>query len=284
MDRQIIHLAFHARLARIFRPFLLVPVQPLPGRNIDPRCSHFRSLCLRSARSVLGIASTLLRESLEESAARLKPLPLMHRSGCVISHMFLACVVLATDPILAHSKGGEVSNPDVETIHVELAHARRLLESVGEKSPMAASLVRKLIGVLRKHNVHAAAPTAGREPEEQPGSDTTAGSFVSDAATSECLLSGNSNTTSYTDGTASGTQIGPTKQQPLPPYYESPHTVDGSAHAVIDASWVVGNGGIYQTQSLDGMGWPDLTDAGFTDANSWGQLFADLDAAFPASI
>lgn len=279
MDRQIIQLAFHARLARILRPFLLLPDDTLPGRNTDPRCLHFRSQCLRSARSVLRIASYLLHESLEETAGRSWPLPLMHRSGCVISHMFMACVVLGTDPALASTRVDQARDSDADAIRLELAGARRLLERVGEKSPMAASLVRTLIGVLRKRNVHAGASTRDRAHEEERAYETPAV-----AVAAQSVLFGQGSGTSSINGMAASVREGLAEQQQQPPYYSNLEPDDGSAHSVIGAAWADSGGSIYDSHSLDGTGWLEFTDADFTDAEAWGQLFADLDAAFPASM
>ncbi|KAH8910386.1 hypothetical protein BR93DRAFT_266929 [Coniochaeta sp. PMI_546] len=284
IDRRIIHLAFHARLARVFRPFLLVPDQTRPSKNFDPRCLHFRAMCLHSARFVLIIASTLLRESLEKSAGRLLPFPLIHRSGCVISHMFMACVVLATDPTLASSNGDGLLSSDVDTIRLELENARRLLETVGEKSPMAASLVQTLIGVLKKHNVHATTPTKEGKPEVQYGSKGPVVNALSDLVTAHAVLSESSNTNPYPDHTAASIGKGLAEQQRSSQFYTNPQHVDNSTQGIIDAGWVVNGDTVYNTQSIDGMGWLDFTNAGYTEVDSWGELFADLDAAFPASM
>ncbi|KAJ9150594.1 hypothetical protein NKR19_g5203 [Coniochaeta hoffmannii] len=282
VNRQIIHLAFHARIARIFRPFLLVPDTPQPGRDFDPRCSQYRSICLRSARSVLVTASNLLRESLDESAVRLWPLPLMHRSGCVISHTFMACVVLGTDPKLAPAgtTGAGCDSADAQAIRRELAEARRLLERVGERSPMAASLVGKLVGVLKRHALHA----AGEHHQPEAGSSATTTDCLSTDTQGQAVPSGSVTATPNTDGTAVEPHNGWAEQQPS--YIEnSQHGQTSDAGAMKDINWELDDGvGEFNTQMLDGIEWAALMGVGLADANSWGDLFADLDAAFPASM
>ncbi|KAB5530273.1 hypothetical protein GE09DRAFT_386008 [Coniochaeta sp. 2T2.1] len=278
-DRQIVTLAFHARRARIFRPFLL-PEQPRPGRNLDPRRARFRSLCLQSARSVLRIASALLLKSIEESEASPWPLPLMHRSGCVISHLFMACVVLATDTKLIHTNGDDVFNWEVEAIRIELSDARLVLERVAEKSNMASSLVSKLIGVLKRHSGHTVvASSMKKQPEEARyagGMTTPSGT---DTTTSQGTASANSTLTPNIEAVAPDwTEKQPSGCDPADP-------VDGPEGNSTEFGWdSATNTDYYNNPALDGIEWAALMGNGFTDADSWGQLFADLDTAFPASM
>ncbi|KAB5581140.1 hypothetical protein GE09DRAFT_463982 [Coniochaeta sp. 2T2.1] len=278
-DRQIVTLAFHARRARIFRPFLL-PEQARPGRNLDPRCARFRSLCLQSARSVLRIASALLLKSIEESEASPWPLPLMHRSGCVISHLFMACVVLATDTKLIHPSGDDVFNWEVEAIRIELSDARRVLERVAEKSNMASSLVSKLIGVLKRHSGHTVVTSSTKkQPEEPPYPGEMTTPSGTDSTTTQGTLSVNSATAPYIEASAAGWA----EKQPLG--RELAHPVNGQEVNLTEFGWnSTSNTEYYGTSALDGIEWSALMGNGFTDADSWGQLFADLDTAFPASM
>lgn len=279
LDRQIIHLVFNARLARTFRPFLLIPDRLLHGRNIDPRCSGFRSLCLGAARRVLTTATTLLGQCIEASTAHGRPLPLMHRSGCVISHMFMACVIVATDPKLAP---GKVFESEAEAIRRELADALHLLERAGEKSPIAATLVGKLVGVVKRDRVHGAAEEH-HSPEAQRASEVTASSSVLGGMV-QGVISGarDSNTTSYAGGTALEPQKGGTEQQSS--CFPNPHPVSQAAAG--DVRWSVdGGAGDFNPQMLDGIEWAGLMGAGSTEnPDSWCQLFADLEAAFPGNM
>lgn len=68
----------------------------------------------------------------------------------------MACAVLAADPSLRGGPDGTTPIYDAETERrrTQLANACRLLEIAGEKSPMALGMVRRLVGVLRKHRIH----------------------------------------------------------------------------------------------------------------------------------
>jgi len=161
MQRSAIHLGLHARRARLLRAFLdpaTIQAKPYHAR--------FRKSCLKSGLVVLQVASALLRESMvkraEEGVERppkqkddLPESLAAHRSGTIVNHMFMACAVLATDPALSTSAtDGDV---EVEERRVALADACALLEKAGEENPLAASVVKRLVAVLRKHSVHGVA-------------------------------------------------------------------------------------------------------------------------------
>ncbi|KAK4442592.1 hypothetical protein QBC34DRAFT_479943 [Podospora aff. communis PSN243] len=238
-ERRVIQLGFHARRARIFRPFL----HSAPKHQTDPRFSQFRALCLHSARVVLEIASDLVREGLDAGKARTK------WSGCVISHLFIACVVLVTHPALESE--GALSNrphdPEAEDIRSELNDARRLLERAAEVSSVAGNLVRKLVEVLKRYRVLSVAPAEVSVGEK--GADIT--------------------TPASTTGS----------------YYisETTATVVGDS---IDTTWLLPRAlesrGHDQSQRIEKLQWTDLVGDDLPDGDGWGQLFADLDAAFPA--
>lgn len=280
VDRQVIHLAYHARFARVFRPFLL---HNRRDKSLDPRLLQFRDLCLHSARSVLKISTRLLSESLGAKAARLWPLPLMYRSGCVISHLFMACVVLATDSALAPDPHGRLErHSDADAIRLELANAQRLLEQLSERSSVAANLVKKLIGVLKRHRFPAPLPAAARgESENARASEDPQTSVATDADNAQSI---NTTITPLTDDTSAELQEGWIQQQIF--YDGRSQTVEGSATATMDGTWDYGSGvGNYAPLSVDdGLDWSGLMDTGFTDTSGWSQLFADLDATFMASI
>ncbi|KAK3356424.1 hypothetical protein B0T25DRAFT_474351 [Lasiosphaeria hispida] len=168
LQRQIVQLCIQARRARLLRPFLQAGLA-----DSDPRFMRFRSLCVGSARTVLDIASTALRSSLEDSSVlgslkvRNNRHARPHRIGTVMNHLFMACVVLVTDPALAIRNGSNQPDPEAETRRAELAAACRLLEQVGEESAMAANLVQNLVRVLRRYRVHG----VSRESENEPHLD-----------------------------------------------------------------------------------------------------------------
>ncbi|KAK0649240.1 hypothetical protein B0T16DRAFT_127478 [Cercophora newfieldiana] len=228
--RRVIHLSFHARRARIFRPFLL----SAPNHQTDPRFSQFRAMCLHSARVVLDVASELVREGLDGGKGRTQ------WSGCVISHLFIACVVLVTHPGFATSRNGDESTPDpeAEAIGAELSNARQLLERAAKVSLVAGNLVRKLVDVLKR--------------------SVTASSSLSESATT--IVNDSVQNAGYS-----------------PPWLSS----GGPAIATPNGAWDHGN----HSQShphLSESQWADLAGTAFPDGDGWGQLFADLDAAFPA--
>jgi hypothetical protein len=277
MNRYIMHLTYHARIARIFRPFLLLDQQSRSGRAVDSRLSQFRSLCLRSARSVLRIAYDLLNESLGKSTGRAWPRPFMHRSGCVVCHMFMVCIVLATDPNLA----ADGASSAADGIRAELAGARILLEQVGEKSLMAAKLVERLVSVLKGHALHA---VAENQADVVPTSRAITITSASQTTPARPAPTSGSGTTPVADDRVKESRNGRVEQPA--PYTQNPLPI--SQGVMKDLSWDLGEssggGGDFYPQVLDGIEWAALMGANFTDSNSWSDLFSDLDAAFPASI
>lgn len=68
----------------------------------------------------------------------------------------MACTVLAIDPSFRGEASATLPNmdPETETRRRLLANACRLMETAGEKSPMALGMVRRLLRVLRRFYVH----------------------------------------------------------------------------------------------------------------------------------
>jgi hypothetical protein len=220
----------------------------------------------------------------------------MHRSGCVISHLFVACVVLITDPALA-TTGDQATNSEAEAIRVELGNARQLLERAGEKSSMAASLVAKLVGTLKKHRVQAMLPVIAGTGCDKLDSDERAegASSFSHASASKPpvtmggdSLSGSGGTTNpgtgYPPTTAEENKHNGTAQQPMS--HVTPMLGLSSTDGRCDDSWGYsdGLGSPYDPHSLDGLEWTELLVPTFTGSDGWGPLFTDLDAAFAASL
>lgn len=149
-------LSLNARWARLLRPLL-------QANNLPKQFEVFRKKCLKSTETVLDIASSILSATVDSpgstdsgsshTTSRRSP----YRSGLIINHLFIACTVLATDPALRENAATEDStraDAGTERRRSALANACRLLEKAGEKSDMAATMVRRLISVLRKHRVH----------------------------------------------------------------------------------------------------------------------------------
>ncbi|GJC85496.1 putative transcription factor lepB [Colletotrichum liriopes] len=154
LQKDIVLLGFHSRRARLHRPFLLHDKQ-------DAQYQPSREICLRSARTVLSIATSLLRASQDRGmVSALNVRAMSCRLGCVIGHMFMACTILALNAGLDPSRGtpvaddgrGVSSDLTAET-HAEVAQACRALASAGEESAVAEKLVRNLVGVLRRYRV-----------------------------------------------------------------------------------------------------------------------------------
>ncbi|BDD58909.1 hypothetical protein MAP00_004148 [Monascus purpureus] len=149
LQRSIIQLGLHSRRARLHRPFLLEETH-------DPRYQTSRVICLRSARIALSISTRILESSLGLHPAS-PGAPPSHRVGVVIGSMFVACTVLALSA--GQSSNGGRTAPTIEEtgldidVHAELANACRILAAIGEKSTLAAGLVRSLTGILRQYRV-----------------------------------------------------------------------------------------------------------------------------------
>lgn len=149
-------LSLNARWARLLRPLL-------QANNLPKQFEVFRKRCLKSTETVLDIASSILSAavdspgSTDSGGSHMTSRRSPYRSGLIINHLFIACTVLATDPALrenAVTEDSTRSDAGTERRRSALANACRLLEKAGEKSGMAAAMVRRLIGVLRKHRVH----------------------------------------------------------------------------------------------------------------------------------
>lgn len=240
-------LSLYARRARLLRPLL-------QARNLPHQFDTLRKTCLDSTEVVMDIASKVLSEAINSPAstgsrvakdARSSP----YRGGLVINHLFMACAVLATDPALRG--GGSEGRPDAdagtERRRAALANACRLLEKTGEKSAMAASMVRRLVTVLRKHHVHVVeagihGPLGSGTPSvpyQEPAHDPQ----IQGPTEQEVTM------TEPSSFVAS-------QQQPVPPDWGS---------AMVDPN---GLGGI----------WNDFLGMNPTD-DGWQQLFADLDSS-----
>ncbi|KAK0701728.1 hypothetical protein B0T26DRAFT_757722 [Lasiosphaeria miniovina] len=306
IERRVIQLAFHSRRARIFRPFLLSNkhkphrghAQQADAEDTDPRFAIFRTMCLSSARAVLAIGSSLIRESLGDNGKRRG---LLVCSGCIISHLFATCVLLIAHPALA-PHGGDAGNAgdsevseEAETIRTELADARRLLEKVAEISSAAGNLVRKLIGVLGRHR--ALAEEAAGISTHGPGPTTKRVYASGTSTTNRDLVNQGSD---YLATAASGNTLA----LPTPPAtsFEKSQQASWNGQQRVrthsnfglpefSGSW--DSTGDFGSEShsqppplglLEDIEWADLmmnTSSLAVGVDGWNQLFADLDAAFP---
>jgi hypothetical protein len=164
----ILHLCLLSRRARLHRPFLLQQA----GTN--PRHQQSRDICLQCSRMTVSVATGIIEVSLgaaSQSAAnesrqvqntRRRSGLSTHRLGHVINHLFMACTVLAfhagaisgsdSNPV-QHKKDGANDEPNSTAVQAELTHACRLLAILGADSPVAARLLRNLVGLLRRYQV-----------------------------------------------------------------------------------------------------------------------------------
>ena len=170
LQRSIIHLGFYSRRARLHRPFLLQEYQ-------KKQYQQSVSICLSSARTVMSIAARLLQKSLAINASSVSDFnlddrpttdsPSYHRLGAVISHMFLACTVLALHAGLQSNttpgSGAIIPNTDTSS-YPELGQACQLLSAAGRESPVAAGLVRGLVDVLRRYHFKGVETVGAEEP------------------------------------------------------------------------------------------------------------------------
>lgn len=249
LQRSIGTLSLNARWARLLRPLL-------QASNLPKQFEVFRKRCLNSTETVIDIASEILSaavdspSSADSGSSRMTSRRSPYRSGLIINHLFMACTVLATDPALRENAGtGGSTHADTgtERRRAALANACRLLEKAGEKSGMAASMVRRLVGVLRKHRVH--------------GVESGGRSLRTD------------------DVSASGTpaKMNQSSAQKLPqtlPTTEISVTPAGPQQD-IPQGWCFDTGMIDPT-GLGGI-WNELFETNPTD-DGWQQLFADLDS------
>lgn len=168
LQRATINLGIHSRRARLHRPFLMR--ENTDGRPGDSRYQRSREICIQSARTVLNISMALLDKSLSEPPGPQQQMPHIldhanhdqcpgspvHRLGIVINHLFTACAVLALDSSLRMNRSGGdgMSNPAADSdVQDALTCACRLLAAAGKESPVAADLVRGLMGVLERYRI-----------------------------------------------------------------------------------------------------------------------------------
>jgi hypothetical protein len=164
----ILQLCLLSRRARLHRPFLLQQT----GTN--PRHQQSRDICLQSSRLTVSVATGIIEVSLGVASRSATSQPRQvshaprrtglsaHRFGHIINHLFMACTVLAFyvgatsgsdgNPGQQH-KDGTGSQPNPATVQAELAHACRVLAVLGAESPVAARLLRNLVGLLRRYQV-----------------------------------------------------------------------------------------------------------------------------------
>ncbi|OHE99285.1 hypothetical protein CORC01_05326 [Colletotrichum orchidophilum] len=171
LQRDVVLLGFLSRRARLHRPFLLHDKQ-------DAQYQPSREICLSSARTVLAIATSLLKASqVREPVESLSTRAIGCRLGCVIGHMFMACTILALNSGFDPSREGftdgkepwPVSDATAET-QAEVTEACRALASAGEESMIAAKLVRNLAAVLRHYRVQGVDDVVPSELEDDRSS------------------------------------------------------------------------------------------------------------------
>ncbi|KAG6353761.1 hypothetical protein INS49_005239 [Diaporthe citri] len=248
-QRSVGTISLNARWARLLRPLL-------QASNVPKQFEVFRKRCLNSTETVIEIASTILSAAVDSPSStdsgsnRMTSRRSPYRSGLIINHLFMACTVLATDPALRENAGAATSthaDAGTERRRAALANACRLLEKAGEKSGMAAAMVRRLVGVLRKHRVHGV---------ESDGRSLR----IQDAPVTGTLAAPDQNSVQKLQQALPMAEIsvGPAGQQ---------HGIPqgwGFGAAVMDP---IGLGGI----------WDEFFETNPTD-DGWQQLFADLDS------
>lgn len=193
----------------------------------------------------------------------------------------MACTVLATDPSLrGEAEGTSPSmDPETERRRSQLADACRLLEKAGEKSPMALGMVKRLLGVLRRHRVYG----VGQETSE----DMRTGAPPAGQAASSSAAEGPS-TTEQEQQEQQQQQQQPLPAPTLPPQQQQqqqmmmamqpldPSDVQmstGPLGAQGQASWAYD---VMDPNGLAGGIWNDFL--GTNPANNgWDQLFSELD-------
>lgn len=186
LQRQVLLLYFHARRARIFRPFLRssaiasgrgLGTGPRGSlRHIDLSYGHFADTCRDSARTVLRIACSLVSREMP-TAHTTDSFPqhhtqrprMVHRCGLILMHLFMACVILATDPTLSPNNPDPTS--DVADRRKELSEGCYVLKMAGKRSSLASGLMESLTVVLNRHKLRVFCNKG--HPENKPQSAST---------------------------------------------------------------------------------------------------------------
>lgn len=168
----------------------------------------------------------------------------------------MACAVLAADPSLRGGPDGASPRLDAETEQrrIQLANTCRLLEKAGERSPVALGMVKRLVGVLKKHRIHGVA-----EDEIIPA--TTQGTRRSVIPAVASLGSGES---------SSNPQDNPYQQNVVSEPLE--HALAQPQLQLDNQDWAYAP---FETNALTGI-WNDFLGTDPTN-NGWEQLFAELD-------
>lgn len=142
LQRDTIVTAIHSRWSRVHRCHLL-------GRQRDPRSQPLRERCLKSARTAVSIATRMLDPS-RSSYSKASSSSVARRTGIVVGHLFTGCTMLA---MIASPAGGNDDLATSSELQTELRHAYQVLTAAAKDSPIAATLVRELMGVLRQYSV-----------------------------------------------------------------------------------------------------------------------------------
>lgn len=159
LQRDTILLAIYSRRARINRPFIL------NNNPADETHQILRKNCLSSTRMAVSIATDMLESSRFAETRHQNPIlgTLSRRmGGIIIGHLFAVCAILALNAGCRRRDQRQVSpKPGQSPMSLsgavdedkDLSKACRVLTAVGEESPVAASLLRTLTGVLRQYRV-----------------------------------------------------------------------------------------------------------------------------------
>ncbi|KAK4041459.1 hypothetical protein C8A01DRAFT_34543 [Parachaetomium inaequale] len=294
LQRVIIQLGLLSRRARLHRPFLLGQCR------YEPHHQRSREICLQSTRAVVSLSISIIEFSLnvDETDANTntsKPRSAglgtartdtgtglsAHRLGLVINHLSTACTVLAiyagANPASGSGNnhlpapGGGGGGPqdsvadgvDRTAVSDELAQACRVLGALGAESPVAADLLRNLVGLLKRYRVvQGAAPDGGgdesreqQQQQQQPADIATTATTITTPATA-------ATTSEELPWRAPGqVEAAPGFAGPMPPL------------PLVDEEGALAAVGDNSAFSLDGL-WDDFVMGSSEDYN---QLFADLD-------
>lgn len=253
-QKKTILLAYHARRARLLRPYL----RPGPALH-EPLRDKLRATCLRSAHAVLQTASAVLQDCLGEPTIVTTPdgsivqkQPSSHRNGCIINHLFMSCIVLATDPTLSLD-ASSTRDAEAEARRLELTNTIQLLEKVGKDSVMVTNMLRDLTGILRRPRNQGVGAVADAVPCEAALPALTSPSFK-DAGNCTAIAS---------DGNVDPVQNG---------------SFDMNSAMDSKPEWNLAEADTIDLNEI----WDEFI-GNIPNAEGWDQLFADLDT-FPVPI
>lgn len=250
-QRIIIHFGLHTRLCRLHRPYHLEGLT-------NPKYSYSRSMCIRSAKTVLE-----LRCLIGDEFTQIGFNPA--RSWTVMEHVFLAALILATDVSF------NPNTPDAEARKAMVLAAYQTLENSEEESGALMEGIQRnmqtLMSTLRKRRPHISAS----HPRESTGIGNELNLASSDTTSNGQSTRGLSNSF-MVDGDEIAINMQP-----------SQHGNPNSADDGTESSGFI-NEAVTEQGSWDQLWSGFLAVAPELDAPQWSSLLDDMDFSLQSDI